>query len=80
MTTIEVTQADIDAAEPKSPTRTAVALAVNRLTGRFVVFNGFELYFPTVRILVPVPSFVSDWDEDFDAGRPVAPFTFEVQL
>lgn len=78
MITVHVTQADIDAGVPSNSCGCPVALAVQRVckprvrvaTGSMTVGQAFFV----------LPDVAFRFVADFDAGRPVAPFTFEVQL
>jgi hypothetical protein len=84
--TISVTQDDIDSGERMDPARCPVALAVTR-----ILKDGYRagVGLCTVGILdnrhdqVDISTLsqaVSDFISDFDAGVPVEPFTFTIEI
>lgn len=76
---IEVTQADIEFGEVGHAEACPVALALERTTGRRWVVGDDELEDRKFGI-IDSPSAVAAFVRAFDAGRPVAPFTFDLEV
>jgi hypothetical protein len=75
---VSVTAADITAGTRGRARSCPVCLAMNRATGKKGV-AGRLLLWPDDRAgHVATPPAVAAWMEDFDEGRPVRPFTFEI--
>lgn len=82
--TVEVTAEDIERGKPRAACDCPVALAAGRVfesphVGVFRVGDDLDLFvlgFGQMRPSEEMRRFV----DDFDAGRPVAPFTFTVEL
>lgn len=79
MVTVEVTAEDIARGVPQNLISCPIALALLRATGRdWIVYETFVEDEGDTKLPLPGPAvgFISD----FDAGRPVRPFAFEVEL
>jgi hypothetical protein len=80
---IYVTQEDIANGSRFSPDLCPVALALTRAGlyhfGVYGVFFLLELDLCTVTLL-RLPTEVSDWIANYDAGRPAEPVTFDIEL
>ena len=79
--TIDVTQEDINDGKQKSYWKCPIALALKRKTGKdYFVSYMVSLSNDIESKLVPIPPLAADFIRAFDAGRPVHPFTFEIEL
>lgn len=78
--TIDVTQEDIDAGSPNRCRSCPVARAVHRATGKphIVVTRNEILLSGWGRF--PLPAIAAEFISEFDAGRPVSPFSFTLDL
>lgn len=86
MTTVEVTQEDIASGSPRNCWRCPVALSVRRhmksmgvdvSIGRSTV--RFHNY-PARVVTMPMPDEISDRIFEFDEGRQMLPFSFELDI
>lgn len=79
---IDVTEEDIQAGRRRNGLQCPLALALQRGLGRMVVVNYASYSRPCPGVAEPdyryLPSDVVRWRIDFDAGKPVSPFSFEI--
>lgn len=75
---INVTQSDIDNGKKDSCVACPIALALNRIAPCRVFKQGIAIY-STFRI-VPIPQSVKMFIQKFDAGLPVQPFSFALDV
>jgi hypothetical protein len=88
--TIEVTQEDINNGERKDGCKCPVALAFQRAGARGAFSVGYFYVYPKgltasdsetvsdkIRIARSLPEEVTQFNHDFDDGKPVTPFSFE---
>jgi hypothetical protein len=74
---IDVTAADIKAGHPLACSFCPVAIAATRaFGGRQVIVDSFLSIRGQERLAWSLPQSVYDFVKAFDAGRPVAPFSF----
>ncbi len=73
---IEVTQDDIDKGEPRACLSCPVTLALNRITGE-ECHVGSYIRIPNFGTF-NYPGQVIEFINNFDMGRPVNPFSFEL--
>ncbi len=78
---INVTAEHIKRGKPKSCVYCPVALALKEQFAP-VVFNGWYVWCPPLvkGALIEMPQEVLDFAADFDAGKPVEPFSFELAI
>jgi hypothetical protein len=78
--TIDVTQADIEAGHPLACSACPIALAAQRAFGdRPVIVDSFLSIRGQDRLVWSMPSAAYAFIRDFDAGRPVEPFSFTLE-
>jgi hypothetical protein len=78
MTTVEVTQADIDAGTPNTCNLCPIAIALNRaLGGAWFVREDEAIPLYAARRPVALPAAATGFIVMFDAREPVEPFAFE---
>jgi hypothetical protein len=78
--TIEVTQEDIDNGKRRRCRHCPVALALRRFTRSVWVADQSYLHNLDLQKEIGTPNRVSFFIEEFDAGKPVKPFTFKIDL
>jgi hypothetical protein len=81
---VEVIEEDILGGVPGDRFACPVALALNRKLGPSHSVGAGDIYRVVTagrdRHLAPIPPTAATFIDDFDAGRPVAPFTFELEI
>lgn len=81
---IEVTQEHIDRGQPHCGESCPVALAISDIVNEDAWVDLDEVGFFSVEeddfIDIPTPSVVKEFITAFDAGRPVTPFRFELEI
>lgn len=79
---VSVTQIDIDSGKQKKCFECPVALAVRRSTGMRCRVDGSQgmLEAELKVIYVYFPPYAVDFQNDFDLGGPVTPFSFEIEV
>lgn len=86
MATINVTSEDISRGEPKNARCCPVAIAIGRHANwaTEVTVDRYEIGFETdincESELVSTPAEASEFIKDFDAGMPVQPFSFNLDI
>jgi len=74
-----VTQADIESGKPLTITKCAVACALRRCVKSFVWLNNYVVCTGKDKY-VNLPERASNFTRNFDDGKPVKPFTFDLKL
>lgn len=80
---VEVGQELIDRGVQKDCSECPVALGISRNTGRFVTVSRGLITFSRGNSFigrVPTPASARAFIDDFDAGRPVSPFSFPLEV
>lgn len=79
---IEVTQVDIDTGKQHKCFERPVALAILRSTGMRCRVDGNQgvLEAELEVIYIRLPESAVDFQNNFDIGRPVIPFSFEIEV
>jgi hypothetical protein len=79
---VEVTRADIRQGVPRCGEDCAVSLALNRATDRAWFVTGRVAHSGGKRngVSVRLPDAAVQWIAEFDDGRPVEPFAFDLEL
>ncbi len=76
---VRVTKADIETGRPKSAACCPVAIALQRATGKKSCRIHWDA-FRVGRFEDATPGAVQEFVSDFDAGRPVRPFSFTIKV
>lgn len=76
---IEVTQEDIDRGVRDQPCACALALATTRATGRNAAVGTTSIFFD-LESGISLPLLARNFVRDFDAGRSVRPFSFDLPI
>lgn len=78
---IKVTEQDIERGSRVFSDHCPVALAINRATGRHAIVYHHAIKIGELsRIEYPVPDKVREFIQDFDSGKEVQPFEFDLEL
>lgn len=77
---LEITQADIDNGRKQSCGWCPVAIAVKRQLQLDDVSVGIDNIWLGPDKYTPLPHFIRDWIRNYDASRPVKPFTYKIDV
>ncbi len=78
---IKLTQSHIDAGVKGDCGSCPVALAVMEATGaKEAGVAGGSMWIEGYRLITSTPAAIRDFIDAFDAGRPVEPFEFDIEL
>ena len=75
---IDVEYDDILVGVPDSGTRCPVAIAIGRAADAVAEVGIETIMFPGHRVVISTPPDVRDFVNDFDLGKPVEPFSFDL--